>query len=67
MEHDKIYELFEPIFQWLKENYPNGAYFLVDKNSAKLYSNENIKVFSDEIKSYSKSKLFILNQDTLKG
>lgn len=80
MEHDKIYELFEPIFQWLNENFPNGAYFLVDKYSAKLYSNENITVFSKEIKDYTQNlldnkievkekaskPLFILNIDTLK-
>lgn len=57
MEYNNINELFEPIFKWLKENYPNGAYFLVDKHSAKLYSNENITVFSNEIKSYSENML----------
>lgn len=80
MENDKINELFEPIFQWLNENHPHGAYFLVDKYSAKLYSNENITIFSSEIKDYSESlldnefkvkeqaskPLFILNVDTLK-
>lgn len=55
MEYDKINELFEPIFQWIKEHYPDGAYFLVDKNSAKLYANETHTVYSEEIKNYSKN------------
>lgn len=63
MEYDKINDLFEPIFQWLKNNYPNGAYFLVDKNCAKLYSNENITVFSEEIKNYSKNMLESIAED----
>lgn len=50
---NKLNELFEPIFEWIKENYPDGAYFLVDKNSAKLYANESLAIYSQEIRNYS--------------
>lgn len=67
MEYDKINELFEPIFQWIKEHYPDGAYFLVDKNSAKLYASEMYTVYSEEIKNYSKSVLDDICEKTIEN
>lgn len=76
MEQENINELFEPIFEWLKEEYPNGAYLVIDKNVAKIYTNESLSVVSKEIRDYTKNVfenkpqenkqiMFTLNKDRL--
>ena len=42
MQYAEIYKMFNPIFQWLKENYPNDTYFVVDSKSATMYHKHGI-------------------------
>ena len=35
--YNEIYDLFEPIFNWIQKHYPSGAFFIVDSDSAELY------------------------------
>lgn len=49
MRYGDIYEMFEPIFQWIKEHYPSGGYFIVDHNSAKFYCPHILSVYSKEL------------------
>ena len=42
MQYADIYKMFDPIFQWLKENYPHNTYFVVDANSATMCHKRSI-------------------------
>lgn len=35
--YNTIYAILEPVFKWIQTHYPNGAFFIVDSDSAKLY------------------------------
>ena len=35
--YNEIYDLFEPVFNWIQKHYPSGAFFIVDSDSAELY------------------------------
>ena len=32
MQYNEIYELVEPIYQWLKEHYPNDKYLKIERS-----------------------------------
>lgn len=50
-EYSHIYEMFEPIFGWLKTHYPaGGVRFVVDSNSAIMIQEHGVSVFSKEIR-----------------
>lgn len=47
-QYGKIYDMFNPIFEWMNYHYPSGEiYFLVDKNSAKMLQEHGAHVFHD--------------------
>ena len=51
MRYGDIHEKFEEIFAWIKEHYPSGGFFIVEKNCAKCYEgNPTLEIFSKEIK-----------------
>lgn len=54
--YGNIYDMFQPIFDWLKFHYPAGeVYFWVDNNSAKMMQNYRVVAFSKEITGFKYS------------
>lgn len=46
-----IYDMFEPIFKWLKKHYPSGGVrFVVEQNKAQMYLEHGVSVYSKELK-----------------
>lgn len=49
--YGNIYDMFQPIFDWIKVHYPAGEVkFVVDYNSAKMYQEHGPFVVSKELK-----------------
>lgn len=48
MQYNEIYELFEPIFQWLKEQYPNDGFFIVERNGARFCGDKHLLILPKE-------------------
>lgn len=48
--YGEIYELFDPIFDWLKFHHPAGdVHFRVDSNSAKMYLEYGVSAYDKTI------------------
>lgn len=49
--YSSIYDMFLPIFDWLKYHYPSGeARFIVEQNKAQMVLEHGVSAFSKEIR-----------------
>lgn len=62
-ELDKQVELFDPIIEFVRENYPEG-YVIIDKNYARVYNNPIINVPSKKDIEFIKRYAMIMNGKT---
>lgn len=49
MEYNKIYEICQPIMDWLKEHYPHGYKIIIDNNSAELIECGKLMILDKQI------------------
>lgn len=68
MTYGDIYDLFEPIFEWIQTNYPSGGFFIVDRNSAKFFSDKAIvNIYSKKLTDKAKKIIDILSDKSDKS
>lgn len=52
--YPSIYDLFEPIFNWIETHYPSHEVrFIVDHSSAQMYIEHKVAAYSKEIRNYA--------------
>lgn len=56
MQYNEIYELVKPIYQWLKEHYPNDKYLKIERSGFSLCEDRTMGV-NQEICSNIKEKI----------
>ena len=59
-----IYEILEYVCSWLKTQYPNDAFLLIDRNSAKLLINKS-NFYTKEITDFSLGEAFQKMQEEM--
>lgn len=44
MRYTEIYDICEPVIQWIKEHYPNNYSIVIDKNGAELIERRKLTI-----------------------
>lgn len=57
MQYNEIYNICQPVMDWLKEQYPNGHKILIDTNSAELMEHGKLMVLDKDLKEMFKPNI----------
>lgn len=57
MQYNEIYNICQPVMDWLKEQYPNGHKILIDTNSAELIEHGKLMVLDKDLKEMFKPNI----------
>lgn len=49
MEYNKIYEICQPVIDWLKDNYPRGHKILISTSGAELIETGKITILDQKL------------------
>lgn len=49
MEYNKIYEICQPVIDWLKDNYPHGHKILISTSGAELIETGKITILDQKL------------------